>query len=120
MAFRFEDLDVWKRSLEVATRLFDLADGIEARKLFRFAEQLRGAALSIPNNISEGSGSTSRSGFIQFLNFARRSAFECANMVIIFVKRGLVSLQDRQELLKELDELCRMITSFSRSLREGR
>ena len=120
MAFRFEDLDVWKRSVEVASRLFDLADGIEARKRFRFAEQLRGAALSIPKNISEGSGSTSRSEFVQFLNFARRSAFECANMLIIFEKRGLVSLQGRQELLKELDELCRMITSFSRSLREGR
>ena len=120
MTFRFEELDVWKRSVEVVSWLFDLADGIEALKLFRFAEQLRGAALSIPNNISEGSGSTSRLEFVQFLNFARRSAFECANMLIIFEKRGLVSLQGRQELLKELDELCRMITSFSRSLREGR
>lgn len=120
MAFRFEELDVWERSVEVACKLFDIADGIEDRKLFRFAEQLRGAALSIPNNISEGSGSTSRSEFIQFLNFARRSAFECANMIIIFQRRGLISSPDRQKLVPELDELCRMITGFSRSLGRDR
>ena len=74
--FRFQDLKIWQTSIEIANSLFDIADDLENRKLFRFAEQLRGAAISMPNNIAEGSGSSSKKEFSQFLNFARRSTFE--------------------------------------------
>ena len=42
--FRFEDLEVWKKGAVVASALYRVADEIEAKKKFRFAEQLRGAA----------------------------------------------------------------------------
>jgi hypothetical protein len=45
--FRFENLEIWKKSIDIAERLFDIADDFEKRKLYKFAEQLRGAALSI-------------------------------------------------------------------------
>jgi four helix bundle protein len=53
--FRFEGLGIWKKATEIASKLFDIADELESRKLYKFAEQLRGAALSMPNNIAEGS-----------------------------------------------------------------
>ncbi len=70
----------------------------------------------MPNNIAEGAGSKSKKEFIQFLNVARRSTFENASMIIIFAKDGLVPETARDEILQDLDELCRMITAFSRSL----
>jgi hypothetical protein len=73
--FRFEDLDVWQRAADLAVELGLVADDFERQRRYRFAEQLRSAALSISNNIAEGSGSSSRKEFRQFLNFARRSAF---------------------------------------------
>jgi four helix bundle protein len=117
--FRFENLKIWERAVEVARKLFRLANTLEEKKLFRFAEQLRDAGLSMPNNIAEGSGSTSRKEFVQFLNIARRSTFENASMLIIFAKDGLIPEKMKEEILKDLDELCRMITSFSRTLRNG-
>ena len=54
--FRFESLEIWRKAIAVAERLLDIADELEARKRFRFAEQLRAAALSMPNNIAEPSG----------------------------------------------------------------
>jgi len=115
--FRFENLEIWQRACELARKLFRLANILEARKLFRFAEQMRDAGLSMPNNIAEGSGSTSKKEFIQFLNIARRSTFENANMVIIFAKEGLIPEDIKEEILQELDELCRMITAFSKTLK---
>jgi hypothetical protein len=50
--FRFEDFEIWRIAIEVAESLFDVADELEAKKLYRFAEQVRGAALSAPNNIA--------------------------------------------------------------------
>jgi four helix bundle protein len=81
--FRFEDLEIWNLSAEIGDQLYDIADFLEGKKLFRFTEQLRGAGLSISNNIAEGSGSTSNKEFHQFLNYARRSVYECANTIII-------------------------------------
>ena len=69
--FRFENLEIWKRSIELAERLFDIADDLERKKLYRFADQLRGAGLSVSNNIAEGSGSNSQKEFIQLLNIAK-------------------------------------------------
>jgi hypothetical protein len=59
--FRFQDLEIWKEAIEIGNILFDKADKLEVKKLFRFAEQLRGAGMSISNNIAEGSGSHSKS-----------------------------------------------------------
>jgi four helix bundle protein len=115
--FRFEDLEIWKLSAEIAGKLFDVADDMDQRRLFRFAEQIRGAALSTPNNIAEGSGSTSLKEFAQFLNIARRSIFENASMLIIFGKRKLIKSSTIEELLNDLNKLARMITAFSRSLK---
>lgn len=65
--FRFQDLEIWKFAIEIADELFDIADELERRRLYRFAEQLRAAGMSMSNNISEGSGSSSKKEFNQFL-----------------------------------------------------
>ena len=115
--FRFQDLEIWKKAIEIGNKLLDIADDLEKKKLYRFAEQVRGASLSISNNISEGSGSFSDKEFAHFLNIARRSTFENANMAIVFEMRRLISREARDELLKDLEHECRMITNFIRSLK---
>ena len=116
--FRFQGLEIWKRAVEIGNKLLDIADDLEKRRLFRFAEQMRGASLSISNNIAEGSGSNSKAEFARFLNIAKRSAFENANMAIVFEKRGLISTQTMESLLADLEQECRMITGFIRSLKK--
>jgi len=114
--FRFQDLRIWQLAVEIANELFDIADELEKKKLFRFAEQLRGAGMSMPNNIAEGSGSNSKKEFYQFLNIARRSTFENANILIILHKRGLLTEERLNAILDQLDSLCRQISSFQKSL----
>ena len=104
-------------AIEIADKLFDIADDLEQRKLYRFAEQTRGASLSISNNIAEGSGSNSVREFANFLDMAKRSAFENANMAIVFERRGLINTESRDDLLADLEQECKMITAFIRSLR---
>jgi four helix bundle protein len=114
--FRFQDLEIWKEAVETGDVLFDIADVLEQKKLFRFAEQLRGAAMSISNNIAEGSGSTSKREFNQFLNIARRSTFENAIILLLLNMRKLVDSDSLEPILDRLDRLCRKITNFQRSL----
>lgn len=115
--FRFQDLKIWQLAIEIADELFDIADDLERRRLYRFADQLRGAGMSMSNNIAEGSGSSSKKEFKQFLNMARRSTFENANILILIQKRDLVTKDSLDKLLSKLDSLCRQITSFQGSLK---
>lgn len=114
--FRFQDLKIWQLAIQIADELFDIADGLEEKRLYRFAEQLRGAGMSMSNNIAEGSGSSSKKEFKQFLNVARRSTFENANILILLQKRDLISQGSLDTLLVQLDRLCRQITNFQGSL----
>lgn len=114
--FRFQDLEVWNRGAEISGPLFKLAEELESRRFYRFAEQLRAATLSITNNIAEGSGSASRVDFAHFLNMARRSVFEVANILMLMVRQNYFQPAATEALIRELEEQSRMILAFRRKL----
>ncbi|EKB49162.1 hypothetical protein B879_02260 [Cecembia lonarensis LW9] len=116
MNFRFESLDIWKESIDLTNILFDIADLAEEKKKYKFAEQLNGAALSISNNIAEGSGSYSNKDFANFLNISRRSIFECANILHVYEKRRIITEDQRLNLNDKLLELSKKIHFFRKSL----
>ena len=115
--FRFEDLDIWKSSIKLTATLFDVAEDLEKKKHFRFAEQLRAASLSISNNIAEGSGSDFTKEFKVFLNYSRRSLFETANMLLFLQNKDILKKEKINGLLEGLDILSRQITTFKRTLK---
>ncbi len=114
--FRFEDFDMWQHATEVSLQLFDIADQLTEMRKFRFADQLNAAALSITNNIAEGSGSFSDKDFAHFLNIARRSVFECANIIAILNRTGIVGAEQKAILFDRLDHISSMITNFRKQL----
>lgn len=115
--FRFEDLEIWQLARILAVKFHKVAEDLEKRTLYRYAEQLRAAGLSLTNNIAEGFGSTHAQEFKQFLNIARRSLFEDTSMLMVFESLGLLDSADVDVLVTDCDMLSRKITSFSRSLR---
>jgi four helix bundle protein len=114
--FRFEDLEIWQLAVELAVKLDALATKLERKRLYRYAEQLRGAGLSLPNNIAEGSGSIHSKEFKQYLNISRRSLFEDASMILTFERLGHLDEQEVDEILFDCDRLSRKTTTFSRTL----
>lgn len=115
--FRFQKLEIWHLSIRIADKLFDIADDLDKKHLYKFAEQLRAAGMSMSNNIAEGSGSSSNKDFRNFLNIAHRSTFENANITILLNRRQLVDQKTKDILLEDLDHLARKITNFRKTLR---
>jgi len=114
--FRFEDLDIWKEGIEISDLLFEIAEKADEKRFFKFAEQLRGASMSITNNIAEGSGSFSDKDFSNFLNMSRRSVFECANILIIYERRKIIDQTEREKIFSKLLVLSKKITNFRKAL----
>ena len=54
--FKFEKMIAWQKAVEFVDKAFEVADRWPQRYQFSFGEQLRRAALSITNNLAEGSG----------------------------------------------------------------
>ncbi len=115
--FRFEDMAIWQRAVEISMPVFDIADSLDHAKRYRFAEQLRAAMLSVSNNMAEGSGSASDADFANFLNIARRSVFEVASMLLVFHRRGIIAERPSLILL-ELVELSKMTLAFRKTLKQ--
>jgi len=115
--FRFQDFEIWKLSMALNNELFAIAQALELKRQFALSDQLRRASLSISNNIAEGSGSDSNKDFSHFLNIARRSVFECANMIYVLADQKMITENEKIIFLDKLTILSRKITNFKTSLK---
>jgi four helix bundle protein len=62
-------------------------------------------------------GSVSCIDFANFLNTARRSTFEVANILFLLSRNRYTSEPDLNKMIGELEEESRMIFAFMRTLR---
>ena len=61
---RFEDLEVWKKARELTKLVYKITSDSQFVKDLRLRNQMRGAAVSIMSNISEGFCRSSDKEFI--------------------------------------------------------
>ena len=114
--FRFEQLEIWKSSIEYANKLYDIAKLFPKEEVFALSDQLRRSAISISNNIAEGSGSASGRGFSLFLDISIKSTLETVNILIFAHKRKYISEQGLSNLYKEAEILIKRIRSLQKTL----
>lgn len=108
--FKFETFETWKRGIDFADRVFDIADGLPQQYQFSLGEQLRRAALSIPTNLAEGSGRDNPKEKRYFYGIAKGSVYEVISLLVMTGKRGHLTREAYRELHNEGDELAAMIT----------
>ena len=114
--FRFEDLEIWKEAILVSRELFRIADELEAKKLWRFADQTRGVGMSIPNNISESTGTNMIGEQTQLLRYSKRECYEGANILVILCLEKHITRERKQNLYVRLSKLSQRIQNYSDSL----
>ena len=109
-------LDVWKRSIDLVTKVYDMTSSFPKEEIYGLSYQIRRASISIPSNIAEGAGRISNKEFIQFLSVAQGSIAELETQLII--SKNLGYIKEVEGLLSELDEISRMIIGLQESLRQ--
>ena len=113
MGFKFEKLDVWKRSIDFADELFQIADDLPQKYQFSLGEQLRRAALSVPTNIAEGSGRDSEKSQAYFYRVAKGSVYETVSLMVMMGKRGTLSREAYRAHYKEANEIAAILTTLA-------
>ncbi|MBI2405169.1 four helix bundle protein [Candidatus Gottesmanbacteria bacterium] len=114
---QFRKLTVWQRSMIYVTKIYALTSTFPRVEQFGLIDQLRRATTSIVLNIAEGSGSGSNQEFLRFLMMAKRSGYEVITGLEIVKNLHYGSEKDVNDLIREVEEICSMITGLSRKLR---
>ena len=77
---RFEELRVWKDARILVKNVYTLTEPL---KDWGFKDQIRRAAVSVMNNIAEGSEAGSDANFTKFLNIAKGSCGEVRSLLYL-------------------------------------
>ena len=116
MAFRFEDLKVWHKAVDLSNEIDILSRQFPKTELFSLSSQIKKAADSVVLNIAEGSTGQSLPEFKRFLNIALRSSIEVVACLFLAKKRDYINEQLFKMLYDEYELLCKMITKLRDSM----
>lgn len=116
MAFRFEELKVWQKTLELSNQIDLLTKQFPVDERFCLTTQIKRAADSVVLNIAEGSTGQSVAEFKRFLGIALRSAIEVVACLFISKTRSYMTEQRFKEYYEMYEVLCKMITKLRNSM----
>jgi four helix bundle protein len=117
MAFKFEDLKVWQKSLDLSDEVNILTrKNFPKDELFILTSQIKRAADSVVLNIAEGCTGQTNAVFKNFLGYSLRSAIEVVSCLFIAKRRGIIPEHDFQRLYDEYQSLTKMLTALRNSL----
>ena len=115
--FRFEKLEVWKRSINFADRVYEVTRGFPAEERFGLTSQMRRAAVSVSSNIAEGSGRNTDKNFAHFISIAYGSVLEVLSQTEIAMRQSYIPRKLRDELYEDAEQLTRMLSGLRSSLK---
>jgi len=107
MAFRFEDLQVWHKAIDLSEEINQLTKTFPKEELFISTSQIKRAADSVVLNIAEGSMGQSKAVFKVFLGYSLRSAIEVVSCLFISKKPGYLKDELFNELYSEYEVLVK-------------
>ncbi|MBN1509872.1 MAG: four helix bundle protein [Sedimentisphaerales bacterium] len=116
MYYSYEDLDVWKRSVDVAVKLY----GVLKNCLdYGIKDQMLRSAVSVASNVAEGAERDSKRDFVRFLRISKGSAAELRTQLHIAGAAHVANATSCAEIKSEVTEISRMLQGLIASLRAG-
>jgi four helix bundle protein len=116
----YRDLEVWKKSMRLAKRIYQITQRIQSEERFGLTNQLRRAAVSVPSNLAEGHARFGPGEFSRFLSIAMGSVAELETHIILSSDLGYINSEVTQDLMDELDAVGRMLRGLAKSIERRR
>ena len=117
----YKDLIVWQKAHALAIKIIHVVES--AQKSYAgdiIMKQLLRATTSIGANIAEGYGRHEGKEYLRFLQIAYGSANEVDNWLIILKDAGLMKSAVVSELLKDNEEILKILATMMKKIRGKR
>jgi four helix bundle protein len=112
----FKDLEVWKKSMDLVDRVYDLTELYPPDERFRLIYETRKSARSIPANLAEGKKRASEKEFRYFVSIASGSLAELHTQLLIASRRKYMPMTTLPSMEADIDEIGKMIFGLERAL----
>lgn len=118
LARGYRDLKVWGKAMDFAEGVYALSRSLPREERFGITGQLLRAAASVPANIAEGYQRSTRKDFAHFVSIARGSLAESETFLLLAERVGLAPPEALQDVLRQADEISRMLTRLRQRLNQ--
>jgi len=115
----YKDLVAWQKSMDLVTAVYRASQGFPKEEIFGLVSQIRRSAVSVPSNIAEGHGRTSRKEFQYFLSNARGSLAELETQLTIAYQLAYIDETGIKQLLDRLGEVGRILNGLLTALKRS-
>jgi len=112
-----KDLDVWKKSVNYVTEIYEATGAFPKDEIYGLTCQLRRAAVSVPSNIAEGTARSSDKETIRFMYVALGSLAEVETQIIIAGKLNYLNDDTVHQLLFDTKVLRKMLIGLIKYLK---
>jgi four helix bundle protein len=112
MTTKFEDLDVWKRSLALSKNIYKIV--MPKDEQYCLQSQMRRAMVSVLCNIGEGCGRRGSTESAYFMQIARGSLFEVRACILLAKELGYTT----EDYTKDFDDLGMMLFGLYRKFKD--
>lgn len=119
-AKRFEDLEIWNDSIQLAKEIYLLTQRESFKQDFDLKNQIRRATVSISNNIAEGFEYNCNNSFIRFLKIAKGSCGEVRSMIILMNEINYMNATEKNRLYLLTSLLSKRIGSLLNYLSQNK
>jgi four helix bundle protein len=116
MAFKFENLKIWQKAVELSDKINELTKKFPKEEMYILTSQIKRATDSISLNIAEGSTGQSNKEFNRFLGIALRSGIEVVTCLYLAKGRNLINEKEFELYYSELTEIIKMIQALRKTL----
>jgi len=113
---RFEDMDAWKVSRELYSKIGVLIDSGMFLKNYRLIGQIEASSGSIMDNIAEGFERGTHAEFIQFSGYSKGSCGEFRSQLYRALDRGYINQQQFDEFYSLAVRISAMLQKFIKYL----
>jgi len=115
----FMDLIGWQKSMDLVEEVYRVSASFPADERFGLTAQVRRAAVSIPSNVAEGYGRSTKADYIRFIDIAKGSANEVEIQLRIAQRLRFVKVQNSERALAMAVEVQRILRGLGDGLRRS-
>ncbi|MDB4447968.1 four helix bundle protein [Roseivirga sp.] len=116
MSFKFEQLKVWQRAMDLGEEVNSMALTFPERERFNLSSQMLRAVDSVALNISEGSIGQSNPEFRKFIGYSIRSLAEVITCLYKARRRDYIKQEQFDAVYDASFNLMNMMAAFKNSI----
>ena len=112
----FRKLIVWQKSDELAFQVYQVTQSFPKSEIFGIVSQMRRAALSVPANLAESSGRSSRKEKLYFCNVAKGSLTELEFFIDFSLRMNFLNEEKHKALCLLREDTGKLLHGYMKFL----